>query len=174
MSKETNSGHAFISYKDSDHKKYVSHVTALQEIFGNEILGFDMTLKVKQDLIGPTEREAVEQLIKIIDKEPDFKRTYAKAASRMHIFKPSGIIEMQLDRAKSDKEISKVYRDISLAAAISSDFREKYFSKLKNEGFNSMMDGGDMNGKGANTESPILIFERNGYVDVVDTKRIKI
>lgn len=90
----------------------------------------------------------------------------------MHIFKPSGVIERQLKAAKTEKEVARIYRDISLAAAISSDFREQYFSKLKSQGFNSMMDGGDMDGKGANTESPILVFERNGTLDLIDTKRI--
>lgn len=60
----------------------------------------------------------------------------------MHIFKPSKIIERQLMNAKSEKEIQTVYRDISLAAAESKDFRNKYFSNLQKQGFNSMYDGG--------------------------------
>lgn len=172
VSNESNSGHAFISFKDSDHSKYVNNVKALQETFGSSWKGYDMTLKVTKDLVSPTKKRAVDELIKAVDSDPELKKEYARSASKMHIFKPSGIIEKELNGAKTEKDIEKIYRDISLAAAESPEFRKKYFSKLQSYGFNSMYDGGDMNGKGVNTEAPILVFERKGYLNVVDTKEI--
>lgn len=170
---ERNSGHAFISYKDKDHETYVNHVKELKQVFGDDKWsGYDMTLKVTKNLVAPSQKRAVDELIKACGDNPKIRKEYAKAASKMHIFKPSGIIEKQLNSCKSDKEIANVYRDISLAAATSPSFREKYFSKLQAHGFNAMYDGGDMNGKGANTEAPVLVFERNGYLDVVKTERI--
>lgn len=173
VSNERNSGHAFISYRDKDHETYINHVKELKQVFGDDKWsGYDMTLKVTKDLVAPSKKRAVDELIKACNNNPETRKEYAKAASKMHIFKPSGIIEKQLNNCKSDKEIANVYRDISLAAATSPSFREKYFSKLQRQGFNAMYDGGDMSGKGANTEAPILVFERNGYLDVVKTERI--
>lgn len=169
---ETDKGYAFISYKDKDHEKYINSTKAMQEVFGNAWEGFDMTLKVTKDLVVPTKKYAVDELIKAVSRDPALKKEYAKAASKMHIFKPSPIIKKELESAKSEKEVAKIYRDISLAAATSSDFRNKYFSRLQSQGYSAMYDGGDMDGKGANTEAPILVFERKGYLDVVDVKAI--
>lgn len=144
----------------------------MQEVFGNAWEGFDMTLRVTKDLVVPTKKHAVDELIKAVSCDPELKKEYAKAASKMHIFKPSPIIKKQLESAKTEKEVARIYRDISLAAAESSDFREKYFSRLQSQGYSAMFDGGDMDGKGANTEAPILVFERNGYLDVVDVRAI--
>lgn len=79
---ETNKGYAFISYKETDHKKYVSHVTALQEVFGNEILGFDMTFRVTNDLVSPTKKQAVDNLIKLIDTNPELKKLTQKQQAK--------------------------------------------------------------------------------------------
>lgn len=175
ISNENNSGYAFISYKSKDHETYVNHVKEFQKVFGDDKWnGYDMTMKVTKDLVAPSTKRAIDELVRAVSNDQKLKKEYAKAASKMHVFKPSGLIEKQLADCKSEKDLAKVYRDISLAAAISPEFRKKYFSRLQAQGFNAMYDGGDMNGKGANTEAPILVFERKGYLDVVKTERIKL
>ena len=175
ISNESNNGHAFISYKDKDHEAYINHVKEFQQVFGEDKWdGYDMTLKVTKDLVAPSTKRAVDELIKAVSNDQKLQKEYAKSASKMHIFKPSALIEKQLNNCKSEKDIAKVYRDISLAAAVSPEFRKKYFSRLQSHGFSAMYDGGDMNGKGANTEAPILVFERNGYLDVVKIDRIRL
>lgn len=65
VSNERNSGHAFISYKDKDHETYINHVKELKQVFGDDKWsGYDMTLKVTKDLVAPSKKRAVDELIK--------------------------------------------------------------------------------------------------------------
>lgn len=149
--KEKNySGHAYASYKKED----VEHYKKISRLFGDGNNYVDMTFKAKDVMVSPSRQKRVDEFVKLMDSNPDFKNAMIKATRGPLTFVP----KKNFDNLDNAKKLDKAYRKFAFMLVSNRDLRDPYFKSLEKQGYSMIVDDGDsMNGL---SDSPIIVFDR--------------
>lgn len=159
-------GHAYASYKKEDVAKY----KALTQLFGAGVKYVDMTYTVTKDMTSPSTKKRIDEFVKLMDSDPDVKAKMKAATRNLMAFVP----KKHFDQLDNPKSADKVYRKFSYLVVSKKELRDPYFNNLKKQGYDMVMDDGDI--LGGISKAPIIVFDRDKSLklksrDVVKTWR---
>ena len=154
---ESNTGHAYATFKTKDAVGYASR----QKLFSGGKKTYDMTMKVKDTLISPSRKERVDTFVKLMSTDPKFVKDYYNQKAVYLLMKQPDKKEAV---AKTVKELEKEYSMFSVSLGGSENLRKKYFSELNKKGYNAIIDDADAS---AISNSPIIVFDRGKSLDAV-------
>ena len=156
---EEQTGHAYASFKNKDTVGYAKR----QKMFSQGKTTYDMTMKVKDILVLPSERERIDTFIKLMSTDPKFVQDYKKQRAAYMLIKKDMKIEQTI------KGLEKEYNMFAVGLGGSEALRQKYFSELNKKGYNAIIDDGDA---GVISNSPIIVFDRGKSLDVVKISEV--
>lgn len=151
---ENHTGHAYAAYKEKDVKTYAKALSGFMDVY-------DMEFKACEDIVSPSKKKRVDTFIQLNNESSEFRHNAAKASIMKYI---PGVVKhyekkySNLENA-SQKVKDDAYQAFAYALVYDKKLRDQYFSTLKKQGYNAMIDDADV-GRGANTESPLIIFDR--------------
>lgn len=153
---ETHTGHAYAAYKEKDVKKYAQTMNAFMDVY-------DMKYKAIEDIITPSKKTKVDTFLKLNDESPEFRRNAAKAQASILKYVP-GVVKQYEKKyshlSTADPKVKeKAYNAFAYALVYDKNLRKEFFTSLQKQGYNAVIDDADV-GRGMNTESPLLIFDR--------------
>jgi hypothetical protein len=169
---EENKGHAYASFTEKDVRHYqksvVSWITEAANA-GEEVAVFDMTMKVKKDLISPSEKTKVKTFIKLME-DPNIQEEIMKSTERTIDTDQKEFRFVKLSKKVQDlglpPDVANIYSAFSMGLYPSSKLRDSFFSELKSKGYNMIIDTEDSL---LEAEAPIIVFDR---ADTLKTLRV--
>lgn len=176
---ESNRGSAFASFSERDRKFYNERLCV--NALNPKADAFDMTMKLKRDLVVPSQKERVDAFIRYMStgKNAEKFNRYLK-----NVFSDNNDLYMTANRDISKKNFmayltfcmttSGVNRTTAKSqelAKASEEIRKDYYSMLKSKGFNATVD--DLDAVNPITgDNPVIIFDREETVDVIEIKKL--
>jgi hypothetical protein len=150
VSNETNSGHAYATFKKKDSIGYMQRSMLFAPTY-------NMKLIAKEDLIAPSEKQRVDAFIDLMRKDGTFSQSMAKAQAKQQIFGTEKGFQKKYDQLIAAKKEAEAYKDFKIVIGFNKELQSKYFSELKKKGFNLTLDEADA---GVLSESPIIVLDR--------------
>lgn len=161
---EKNEGHAFVSIDAKDAVGYMRRGS----LFGQA--AYNMTFKTKNILVAPSQKVRVDAFIKLLDKDPAFRKGLAESKSKYNIYQSKEKIEKKISELKTYEEKARLYKnDLALGVASNSEVRQKYIQSLQKLGYNMMVDDADA---GVVSRMPVIIFDRKTSLEVISIKPV--
>lgn len=156
VEKEKHTGHAYAAYKEQDVKKYVQLMNGFMDVY-------DMKYSSLEKVVSPSKKKRVDTFIELHKDSPIFRKDVAEA--KASVMKHVPIVVKYYEKKYRDlanaspKVKDSAYQAFAYALVYNKRLRAQYFDTLKKEGYNAVIDDADV-GRGVNTESPLLIFDR--------------
>lgn len=157
-------GHAFVSIDKKDAIGYMRRGSTFNQA------AFNMTFKVKEDLVSPSKKTRVDEFIKLMDSDKDFRKALANSEAQYNVFSSPEKIQKKNEALKTYDEKAKLYkRSLALGVASNEEVRSKYLKSLQNLGYNMMIDDADA---GIVSRVPSIIFDRQKSLEVISIKPV--
>jgi hypothetical protein len=130
---------------------------------------FDYTLSASKDLISPNKTKRIKEFIELHREDKNIVYEMGKTKVKTSVFlglmksfgydRSSKEAENYRKMIDSDdpKDKEKAFKDFAGILSLSDYSRQKYFSRLAKEGFNSIYDDNDIYNKTA--EKPLIVFD---------------
>lgn len=176
---ENNKGSAFASFSEND--KYFYNQRLIINKANPKAAAFDMTMKLKEDLIVPSQKERIDAYIKYMSTGDNAKRYSAYLRNSLndrdlyiHVIKNvnkqnfNGYVTFCATLNGCNRTTAKNQK----LAKTSEDIRDEYYSILKKKGYNATVDDLDAMDMFADANNPVIIFNREDTVDVISVKKI--
>lgn len=165
---ESHTGHAYAAYKEKDVKKYSQLLSTFMDVY-------DMEYESLEKIVSPSKQKRIDTFIKMNDESYEIRRQAAKAKASIMKYMP-GVVkhyEKKYSNLKNaDPKIQdSAYQAFAYALVYDKKLRNEYFSTLKKQGYNAVIDDADI-GRGADTESPIIIFDRERSLSKAKVRKI--
>lgn len=144
---KTFTGRMYAAYKPEDIRGYEK----LSSLLGKHSY-VNMDFKVKDILISPGEKKRVDEFIKLMSQDKLALETFRKSSPLLFIPKE------RLANLSRQTDIDRAYRQFSFLLVSKPELRDKYFNKLKEQGYNMVIDDADRLAK--ISKAPIIIFDR--------------
>lgn len=145
------SGHAYASYKKEDTQRYRDFA----KMFGDGDNYVDMTFKAKDLIISPSRKKRVDEFIKLVDSNPEFRESLIKHTRNPLVFVP----KRKINDLKNPKNRDAVYEKFAYLLVSKRDLRDPYFKSLESQGYSMILDDADI--RGGISKAPIIVFDRN-------------
>lgn len=155
-------GRAYASYTEDDVERYRN----ISKLFGANSY-VDMQFKARDVLVSPSAKKRVDEMIKLIDSDPKVRDSVMKSTRNIFLFVP----KKYFDNLDDPKKAERVYRRASYLLATNKDVRDPYFDRLREQGYNMVLDDADI--KGGISKSPIIVFDREKSLEFDKTQTIK-
>ena len=168
-------GHAYISFMDADVAGYKKEMTNyLKNGSGSGIKTFDMTMKVKKDLILPSELEKAKTFVDI------YKNNKINTAD-IYVMKRHSIdsygelrgrarsLRDALIKQGMPKNTAESYALFSMCLYTNKNYRNVFFDALKAKGYNAIEDSEDSY---SHRMKPVIVFERENTLKVTNVEEI--
>lgn len=140
---------------------------------GNKV--YDVARHVSKDIKAPSRKNAAKAFAELYKSDSEFKTNVDKfyeEASKMAL----GIDKRSMALAKAgealkrggltDKELKSFGYDIyNMQLANHDSFNKKFYDKLKDLGYNAVMDVNDRKYSGFRTNNPVIVFDMKSVVD---------
>lgn len=182
--KETNAGHAYISYNELDNAKYVAEAgedglwwtASFDSDTGKFSYGNKCKFKLTSDLVAPSYAAMVNQFLnKVQDKNPkqiadELYNYYSNEDKKRYKVIYENKVNSMVNNLKNlsiPEALDAAFIDYQKAVMNNSKLRSEYFSELKSMGYNAVVDYNDskiQNGRSGTEEPPLIIFERSGIL----------
>lgn len=163
-SEKKKEGHAFVSIDKKDALGYMRRGSAFNQA------AYNMTFKVTKDLVAPSMKVRVDEFIKLLDSDDDFKKALANSEAQYNVFSSPDEIKAKIDQLKTYDEKARLYKNsLALGVASNSEVREKYLKSLSDLGYNMMIDDADA---GIISRVPSIIFDRQDSLEVISIKPV--
>ena len=155
-------GRAYASYTKDDVERYRN----ISRLFGaNNYV--DMQFKARDVLVSPSAKKRVDEMIKLIDSDPKVRESVMKSTRNIFLFVP----KKYFNDLEDPKKAERVYRRASYLLATNKDIRDPYFDRLKEQGYNMVLDDADI--KGGISKSPIIVFDREKSLEFDKSQTIE-
>ncbi len=159
---EPGDAYAFAAYTDPD---VTAYMTLLNDWEGTGER-YDVALRAIKDLRVPSKQKALEVFNELWDNEPEFKDQVFSLVKRSYddlvdlgIYTPE-----KVDRILSNTLAEDPLRLMVHALAIRSTQAQKYIERLKNEGYDALIDYYD---QGNMADQPLVILDPKGSIQKV-------
>lgn len=161
---ESNSGYLYAAFTPKDVKHYQksmsSYLTSISESHTTKV--YDMSLKVKKDLVAPSEKEKVDTFLELMKDKKIYDEVLKSYENRViesdHEQFRFVTLSNNLKKSGMPPEICDCYAAFSMGLYNSEKLRSSFFSKLKDQGFDMVVDTED---KYIEAEAPIIVFNRS-------------
>ena len=160
---ETHDGHAFATFKPSDTRRYLRRSLFFRQ------KSFDMTMKATKDLVSPSQKQRVDEFIKLCSDDPDFIHDLAKGTSKWMTFSDPKKLEEQYRKMTEAEMRTRGYNNFSTTLAVDKTTRNKYFQRLSEKGYNMIIDDADAQ---LLSDSPVIIFDRADTLEVTSVNPV--
>lgn len=145
------SGHAYASYKKEDTQRYRDFA----KMFGNGDNYVDMTFKAKDLIVSPSRKKRVDEFVKLVDSDPEFRKSLIKNTRNPLVFVP----KRKIKDLKNPKNRDAVYEKFAYLLVSKRDLRDPYFKRLESQGYSMVLDDADI--RGGISKAPVIVFDRN-------------
>lgn len=145
------SGHAYASYKKEDTQRYRDFA----KMFGDGDNYVDMTFKAKDLIVSPSRKKRVDEFVKLVDSDPEFRKSLIKNTRNPLVFVP----KRKIKDLKNPKNRDAVYEKFAYLLVSKRDLRDPYFKRLESQGYSMILDDADI--KAGISKAPVIIFDRN-------------
>lgn len=145
------SGHAYASYKKEDTQRYRDFA----KMFGDGDNYVDMTFKAKDLIVSPSRKKRVDEFVKLVDSDPEFRKSLIKNTRNPLVFVP----KRKIKDLKNPKNRDAVYEKFVYLLVSKRDLRDPYFKRLESQGYSMILDDADI--KAGISKAPVIIFDRN-------------
>lgn len=165
---ETHTGHAYAAYKEQDVKKYAQALNSFMDVY-------DMKYTALENIVSPSKQKRVDTFIQMHNDSAEVRRSAAEAKASIMKYIP-GVVKHYEKKysnlADADQKTKdSAYDAFAYALVYDKKLRERYFSTLQKQGYNAVIDDADV-GRGMNTESPLIIFDRQRSLSEAEITKI--
>lgn len=177
---EGNKGSTFASFSENDKNFYNQRLCV--NMLNPKADAFNMTMKLKEDLVVPSQKERVDSFVKYMSTGDNAKRfnAYLKDvfSDDLHLYmKASKDINKKnfmgyLTFCVSTSGVNRTTAKSQKLAKTSEDIRNEYYSILKRKGYNATVDDLDAVDTIVSSNNPVIVFNRENTVDVIEVKKI--
>lgn len=168
ISNETNKGSGYASFLKTDSDSYRD----LGKVFSKVgMQQFDMTLRVKKDLVSPSQRERVDTFLKKLE-DPKFAKELKSVQSRMFIFAIPTPGDVKMAQKFKDVPFKKIlaYRALNAAISANKSLRQQYLEEFRKKNYDFILDESDSTNKQAT--APIIFIDRAKSFEVVKVDKL--
>lgn len=178
---ETESGRTYVSFKRLDHMKYISEAgeDGLYWMSNGDNYGYDVRLKVTNDIIAPSYKDSIDAFINSVKDVPIdelAKRVYGTSKGTDSIYdqidymrKTEAFIN-DMGNLTIPEARSRAYKRFSASLMSSDENRKAFFDELKRNGYNAVIDENDV----GFTEAPLIIFEKSNNLKQISANPITV
>lgn len=175
----------YTAYRESDKKKYVG-------LYGGGQMGGAMgekvhkvTMDVAKDVKVASNDKAKQAFMDLYKNDADFYSSVNNRLQNVALVNPKFNSAQKIARKgaiASDKEIKKLYDAFNLSLVDHSEQGNKdsgkFYSKLKEMGYDAVKDINDKKYSGYNSKDPVIVFDRKDKINVnkaveIDTNELK-
>ena len=158
----------FAAYKESDKTRYKGFMGA------NHFGGVDVhkvNLKAEKDIKVVSRKKAADTFAELYKSDPEFRADFAKSNRRLM---GAGLGAPERAAGKmSDRQLRKVGYDAFNIGLVNHDkngsrIANKFYSKLKEKGYDAVADVNDQKYSGYKSKQPIIVFNKAGKLSVSD------
>ena len=173
--KEDRNGYAYVSFRDSDVKGYRNEITDwIWE--SKRVPSFELHMKVKKDLLIPSEYEKVKSFINICGSEKFNTIAMAKVYQKYKSDdtdlgfngKPALLMERLMKQGMS-KDTASSYALFSMALHHDDNLKTLFFEDLKTKGYDAIE---DLEDSYSHRIEPLIVFERDKSLKIVSAKKL--
>lgn len=176
---EKNQGSMFASFSESDRDFYNQRL--MVNMVNPKADAFDMTMRLTQDLVIPSQKERVDSFIKYMStgdnvvKINEYLKDVFSDNPDLYIKATNDINKNfmgYLTFCVATSGVNRTTAKSETLAKTSEDIRNEYYSILKRKGYNATVDELDAMNRFAGN-NPVIVFNRENTVDIVEIKKIK-
>ena len=168
-------GYAYISFMDADVIGYKKEMTgAIKNTRGSHVKTFDMTMKVKKDLVLPSEIEKAKTFVDIYSKHKI--DSYDMYVMKKNSTDSSGELRGRARSLKDtlikqgmNEKTADAYAMFSMCLYTNNDYKKVFFEALKAKGYNAIEDTED---SFSHRMKPVIVFERENTLKVKNIEEI--
>ena len=160
---EINKGSGYASFLEEDAKVYRDIGKVFSKVGFKQ---FDMTLKVKKDLVSPSQKERVNVFLKKME-DPKFAKEFKSQQRKMfmlNLYNPNDV-KMSLKYKELSLKKAKAYRMLNSAISGNKSLRKQYLDEFKKLHYDFILDEADSSNK--QSTAPIIFLERSTSFAVV-------
>ena len=132
--------------------------------WANGKVTYDMTAKLKDTVILPSEKERVNAFVHLMSTNKSFRNDYVENKKKFQLIKSR---QSTIDDTVSGLE--KEYSQFSSQLGGSKELQKKYFSYLSSKGYGAVLDDADA---GLISDTPIIIFDRGKSLEAVKFHKV--
>ena len=168
-------GYAYVSFRNADVKGYRKEITnwIWQD---RHIPSFEMHMKVKKDLLIPSEGTKVKTFIDLYTNEKidsiEMAKIYQSSKTDKNqlglIGKPQTLATKLIDQGVP-KELAGTYAIFSMALYKDNKLKKTFFDDLKRQGYDAIEDFEDSY---SHRIEPLIVFERENTLKVISAKKL--
>lgn len=169
----------YAAYKKSDNTKYKGLLGQQLRTRSNEV--HKLTLTADQNIKVASRQKAAEAFANLYKTDPEFREAFAKSNS---IFADSHGLAPKRDRIikiasgkMTSKQLMREGYDAFNIGLVNHDengnaIAKKFYSKLKDQGYNAILDVNDNKYSGYNSKKPVIIFNKANKISLSDVKKL--
>ena len=173
----------YSSYKNSDKLKYKGK-------FGKELIDprgvksvYNMSINTNQDVKIASRKKAVDAFKDLWENDDEFRKNYNKLVDtnvKGNQFLQDNVynkMARKIDKASSyDKVKEKAYdlfnANLANHTPENDSMAKQFYNKLKEQGYDAIIDVNDNKYSGYRTKKPVIIFNGNNKISVSDVKKM--
>lgn len=171
---------AYASYLNDDVNRYRAVMPASMKQRTGKSEAYDITLKATTDIISPSRKARVQAYIDLIDS-PISKSTNGSNVKTGRDYYLDMVKNSSLPEKQKQQEIQRItlqsarqlgldtYNAFSASLVNNSDFKTAYFKKIRDDGYNAIIDDFD---RGLMSNSPVILLDTEKTVKRTDVKRM--
>lgn len=168
----------YTAYKESDKTKY-------KGLYGKQIrsAGFEahkITLNTDQDVKIVSRKKAADTFADLYKNDPEFKEAFQKSNSMM---KTNGLVKARdkvvgiASKEMTDKQLKRAGYDAFNIGLVNHTpegnlAAKKFYDRLKEQGYDAVMDINDQKYSGYKSKKPVIVFNRANKISVSDVKKM--
>jgi hypothetical protein len=162
INNETNSGHAYATFKKKDSVGYMQR----SMLFGPT---FNMKMVANEDLISPSQKDRVDTFVELMRKDGTFSKSLAEFQGKQQIFGTEKGYQKRYEKLIATRREAEAYKDFKVGIGFNKNLQKKYFTALKKKGFNLLPDEVDSEFL---SESPVIILDRKKSLTVLSVDKV--
>ena len=164
----------YTAYKDKDNTKY-------QGLYGRQlkkdtgINPFKMSIKADDDIKVASRQKAAETFADLYKNDPEFRESFRNSNQRFLGFghKPIRIATHEM----TDRQLKRYGYDAFNIGLVNHDkngnsIAKKFYDKLKEQGYDAVMDVNDQKYSGYGAKSPVIVFNKANKLSIADVARL--
>nr|WP_302637471.1 hypothetical protein [uncultured Clostridium sp.] len=173
----------YSSYKNSDKLKYKGK-------FGKELIDprgvknvYNMSINTNQDVKIASRKKAVDAFKDLWENDNEFRKNYNKLVDtnvKGNQFLQDNVynkMARKIDKASSyDKVKEKAYdlfnANLANHTPENDSMAKQFYNKLKEQGYDAVIDVNDNKYSGYRTKKPVIIFNGNNKISISDVKKM--
>ena len=173
----------YSSYKNSDKLKYKGK-------FGKELIDprgvksvYNMSMNTNQDVKIASRKKAVDAFKDLWENDDEFRKNYNKLVDtnvKGNQFLQDNVynkMARKIDKASSyDKVKEKAYdlfnANLANHTPENDSMAKQFYNKLKEQGYDAIIDVNDNKYSGYRTKKPVIIFNGNNKISISDVKKM--